>query len=104
MNPVIGTLREFVADPDSGMSITLRQDEVASVMDLLDSLTEDLVDMVVSNCMAADKTLDSFAVSSNADAMRLLADLGKIDITHDHGRRVLARWPDIRQEACRNRE
>jgi hypothetical protein len=27
--------------------------------------------------------------------MRLLADLGKIEITHDQGRRVLGRWKSL---------
>jgi hypothetical protein len=95
MNPTIQMLREFVADPDSGMSITLRQDEVASVMELIDLLTEELKDMVAQNCTMSDRTLDSCALSSHAGSMRLLADLGKIEITHDQGRRVLGRWKSL---------
>jgi hypothetical protein len=94
MNPVIQKLREFVADTGEGMSITLPQEEVASVMNLIDLLTEELEDMVAQNCTMSDRTLDSCALSSHAASMRLLADLGKIVITHDQGRRVLAKWPE----------
>jgi len=50
-----------------------------------------LMDMVIQHC-TCDHTanLDSMASSANADAMRLLARHGKIEIVSDKGRRVIA--------------
>jgi hypothetical protein len=94
MNPVIQNLREFVAAPGSCCAIALSHKDAASVMSLIDLLTEELEDMVAQNCTMSDRTLDSCALSSHAGSMRLLADLGKIEITHDQGRRVLGRWTE----------
>jgi hypothetical protein len=93
MNPAIQELREFTARETDGSYITVSINETRAILELIDRLSEDLTDMVAQNCAAADRSLDSFAISSNADAMRLLAELGKIEITHDRGRRVIARWP-----------
>jgi hypothetical protein len=59
-------------------------------------LLDALVEMVGLHCTAwkglDDSTLDSFAISSNAEAMRLLSRAGKLVITTDRGRRVIGRF------------
>jgi len=61
-------------------------------------LFDALEDMVNQHCtpMVRKKTanydLDSFALSANAFAMRLLAEFGRIKIHDDFGRRVIASW------------
>ena len=57
-----------------------------------DDLLEALIDMVAQHCAAADGSLDSRASSTNAFAMRVLAQEGKVIIEDDYGRRVIARW------------
>ena len=55
-----------------------------------------LEDMVNQHCTVENKGqtyLDSMALSANADAMRYLASKGKLKITNEHGRRVIAEWP-----------
>jgi hypothetical protein len=57
---------------------------------------EDLVGMVTQHCTMPDGTLDSCALSANADAMRTLADAGKLIITDEYGRRVIGKWADVK--------
>jgi len=56
------------------------------------ALEEALLDMVYQHCSCGsdDPKLDSMALSANADAMRLLAEYGKLTITTEVGRRILA--------------
>lgn len=50
-----------------------------------------LLDMVWQHCGSAlDDKLDSYAISANATAMRLLADAGLIQIESEFSRRVFA--------------
>lgn len=58
-----------------------------------DALLEALCDVVDQHCTydSADG-LDSMALSSDADALRLLAKHGRVTILNEHGHRVLARW------------
>ena len=52
-----------------------------------------LCDVINQACLQSDnKTLDSMALSSYADAMRYLADKGKLKIKKEAGRRVIAEW------------
>ena len=67
------------------------------ILTLIDTLTEDLTDMVAQNCHFQEGVLDSMALSTNADAMLTLADLGKLTITEHEGRRVLAKWSEPEQ-------
>ena len=48
--------------------------------------------LVAQFCTHADSTLDSMEISANADAMRLLAKAGRIELTVDVGRRVIGKW------------
>jgi hypothetical protein len=67
----------------------------------LDEALDALAGMVAQECAVdSDATritritgeLDSFAVSSHATALRLLARHGRVTIVSDVGRRVLANW------------
>ena len=51
-----------------------------------------LADMVNQHCLGDDGKLDSLALNTNADAMRLLARYDLIEIEEEHGRRVIGRW------------
>jgi len=64
-----------------------------------DDVIEALIDMVQQHCLIQDHkhgedvdVLDSMALSANADAMRLLARLGKLVIKNEYGRRVIGHW------------
>ena len=59
----------------------------------------ELIDMVNQHCSQCDgEYLDSMALSANADAMRLLAKLGVIEITKEYGRRVIGQFTEKAQE------
>ena len=52
-------------------------------------LVDCLVDMVRQHCYCHNnRTYDSGALTSDAEAMRLLAKLGKFEIEKEHGRIV----------------
>jgi uncharacterized protein YigA (DUF484 family) len=59
-----------------------------------------LIDYVGMNCTVSksmrgkddEDELDSMAISSNAEAMRELAEMGLIIIRTEYGRRVLGKW------------
>lgn len=57
-------------------------------------LRESLEGMVSQHCAGDDGELDSFALSASADAIDLLARLGRLNITHDAGRRVIGKWKE----------
>lgn len=38
--------------------------------------------------------LDSMALSFYADGLRALAVHGRVEVEHEYGRRVIARWPE----------
>lgn len=57
-------------------------------------LEEALVDMVNQHCHCDGGDIDSMALSANAYAMRLLAERGRMEITNEYGRRVLAKWTE----------
>lgn len=58
-------------------------------------LLDALEDVINQACTDSDGELDSMALTAYADAMRLLADYGRIEVTADRGRRVIA----VRQSA-----
>lgn len=67
---------------------------------LKEKYKELLIDYVEQNCTVSrsmrgkddEDELDSMAISSNADAMRELAEMGLITIRTEYGRRVLGKW------------
>ncbi len=60
-------------------------------------LREYLIDFVGMNCGVSGQEfeLDSMAISTNAEAMNELENIGVIKIHISHGRRVLANWVKI---------
>lgn len=61
----------------------------------IEILLDALANMVRQHCVPNDspgKELDSMALSTNADAMRLLAEHGRFVIMRDTGRRVIGYW------------
>ena len=58
-----------------------------------DELLDALQEMVAQHCESTEAqcTLDSCAISSNADAMRILAKYGRLKIEREFGRRVIGR-------------
>jgi len=56
-----------------------------------ETLLEMVFDLVTRFCNTKDGYLDSCAETTCAEPMRLLAEYGKITITHELGRRVIAR-------------
>ncbi len=58
----------------------------------LSEVLDALVEMVVQHCSCGEnEPLDSFGDSTNAEAMRLLAEHGRFEIEEDRGRRVIGR-------------
>ena len=59
-------------------------------------LIEALADMVLEHCSfdigKPEDGMDSFGLSANANALRVLAKAGKVEINFEHGRNVSARW------------
>ncbi len=49
-------------------------------------------EIVSQNCTCQDGTLDSMAISTNAQAMRFLAEKGLLVIEKEFGRRVIGKW------------
>ena len=73
-------------------------DDILRLRDQIDLALEVIEDMVAQNCTMRDSTLDSCAITAHADAMRFLADLGKLTITAEEGRRVIGHWPKPSKE------
>ena len=67
---------------------------IAAALATTEKLTDALALLVDQHCHCADGTLDSFAESATAEAMRTLAETGRIKITAECGRRVIAVWKD----------
>lgn len=61
--------------------------------DEIERLRELVLDLTAQAC-ERDGELDSMAISTYADAMRYLADLGWVTIDKQAGRRVIGRWAD----------
>jgi hypothetical protein len=65
---------------------------------LNEELIEALIDVTNQGCYSANGTnqdnpeIDSMALSAYAHALRLLAQLGKFEITSEYGRRVIGSW------------
>lgn len=57
-----------------------------------------LHDVIRQSCQGDDGVIDSMALSAYADAIRFLAEEGKLRIETDIGRRVIAREKKIEAE------
>jgi hypothetical protein len=55
------------------------------------ALVDTIENMVLQSCLRTDGLIDSMAITAYAEAMDILADYGKIEITSSCGRRVIAR-------------
>ena len=63
----------------------VRTSDLEEVLDVLE-------DVVNQACLAGDNLVDSMALTAYADAMRLLARHGRLDVEDEDGRRVIGRW------------
>ena len=89
--------------PPGGEVVKELLDEIDRLQAENADLLETLSDFVVQACQVTGKDgavyLDSYADSSNAYVMRILAERGKIRITSDVGRRVIAHYlPEASKE------
>ena len=64
----------------------------ALIAELLDALEDVVNQACYASGPGAGSHLDSMALSAYAHGMRVLAKLGRIEIEHEVGRRVLGRW------------
>lgn len=62
----------------------LKQSEVGQCRELLSEM--------VANACTAGGILDSMGLAANADALRYLASIGRVEIVSEQGRRVIGRW------------
>ena len=67
--------------------------------ELIAELTDALMDMVSQHCSvlrykkkSSPYVLDSMCISANANAIRLLARMGKIEIIVSQTKRVIGKW------------
>ena len=63
----------------------------------IEQATEIIMDLVAHGCTVdteSETWLDSMASGTYADAMRFLAERGKIEINRECGRRVIGRWKE----------
>ena len=67
-----------------------------------ESVLDCLEDMVNQHCSVDEDnkevTLNSMCLTANAEAMRLLARYGRIIITKEYGRAIIAKYPDKKGE------
>lgn len=65
----------------------------AALLADLDEANHLIVDLVNQHChIRPDGLIESGAISTNADAIRYLAEHGWVEIVSEHGRFVVARW------------
>jgi hypothetical protein len=57
-----------------------------------EELLDTLADVINQACYHYGGGLDSMAISAYADGIRLLAAHGRVRITEEYGRRVIAEW------------
>ena len=69
-------------------------DEIEHLRSALAEAREHVEDLTAQGCYYSGDGLDSSAISTYADALRYLASIGRVKITHDAGRRVLAEWTE----------
>jgi len=71
---------------------------LAEAMSENERLKEEIIELnkeiVSQNCAMQDGSLDSMAITTNALAMRFLAEKGIIIIEKEYGRRVIGRWAE----------
>jgi hypothetical protein len=87
--------------PEAEELARLRAENAAQaerIAELLDAL-EGMVDQHCSLTDYSDPSnptdvpgLDSYAIGANAEAMELLEEFGRLEVTAGFGRRVLAKW------------
>jgi hypothetical protein len=70
----------------------------SKVIPLVDECVDIIEDLVNQDCLLPAEgdrpaMLDSMALSTYADAIRFLAKEGRVQITHEYGRRVIAVFP-----------
>lgn len=73
------------------------QDEVIKATAEVERCRELIIALVENACevdaIPLDAVpLDSCGMQTNADALRYLAEIGRVEIVSEHGRRVIARW------------
>ena len=81
---------KFMLMPMFGFGVA---DELIRIAELNKELLEALIDMVNQHCyLRGEDKLDSMALTANAGAMRLLAELGVVEIEDEYGRRVIGKF------------
>lgn len=96
-------IRWLIKDIDLGYQprgmVEITKEDILEACDIIDQqakenkeLKEHLIDITNQSCLGQDGKLDSMALSTNADAMRLLAKYGEIIIEKEYGRRVIGHW------------
>lgn len=79
----------FIAEQDRTLGV------LAAANDKLRAEVErcrGLLSEMVANACTAGGILDSMGLAANADALRYLAEIGRVEIVSEQGRRVVARW------------
>jgi hypothetical protein len=52
----------------------------------------DILEDLVAQACTVNGELDSMATRTGAEALRYLAEIGRVKIIDEHGRRVIAKW------------
>jgi hypothetical protein len=81
----VGLVYDLIAD-------RIRREAQSELLEFVESA-------LVQACYTEDGLLDSMALSTWAEGLRLLAEHGRVEIIEEHGRRVIARiipeTPDV---------
>lgn len=83
-DPVNSHERVQIARIYDEISASTRREVEAELLEFVESA-------VVQGCYGSDGLLDSMAISTWAEGIRLLAAHGRAEIIEEHGRRVIAR-------------
>ena len=82
--PVSSYEREIISRAYDEMAASIRREAEAELLEYVESA-------VIQGCYGPDGILDSMAISTWADGLRLLAAHGRVEIIEEHGRRVIAK-------------
>jgi uncharacterized small protein (DUF1192 family) len=83
---------KFVVKCSHGHRCEAAEREIERLQAEVAEATDIVADLTAQGCVGDDGEMDSCAISTYADALRWLAAQGRVEITVDKGRRVVAHW------------
>ena len=72
--------------------VTIIDDGIGEAKAEVERCREMIIGLVAQSTTTEGGALDSWLSTSSADALRYLAEIGRVEIISEQGRRVVARW------------